>query len=849
MPEVALKPARPLQLSAERARKLLLIRETTEALSRATRLAAMALRAPVAWLGVIDGETVSLASHIGLTAPWSESNCLPLHESFASMVIHAQQGIVIDSVSTDPLTRDIPQLENYVRGAFCAVAVRVGDEAIGVLAVSDGTTRQWSVDELSLLRDLAATVVHDLELYSSSDILEPAEAEATAPDGIMPEGYVTVDASWRFTFINERAEIVLKSRRENLLGRSIWDCFPGLIGTLFHHEYLRAAADGQTVEFEDFCPPLGSWIETRAYPSSNGIAIHVRDVSARWEAQNELREREARYRSMFEENTSAIFMTSPEGHVIEVNRATLDIFGLTHEEALRHRVTDMYADAEDRAHFQALIAEKGAVTDFEVRLRRKDGTLLDCVINATAQRSRTGEIVGYHGTVRDITQQKRAQEKLVESAFQDPLTQLPNRAVFTDRLERLLKHSKRRAGYRFAVLFIDIDHFKHVNDTFGHHAGDTLLTAVARRLEKCVRQEDTVARIGGDEFAVLLDAVSDVGGVTIVADRILVELRQPVTVDGRDVHATASLGVALSMTGYDNAEDIVRDADAAMYRAKQGGRGAYAVFDTDMYSRARAQLAMEAELRNAMHANQLALHYHPVVALEDGGVTGLEALVRWEHPERGILLPGEFMPLAETTGLIVEIGWWVLREACRQLRSWQLEYPQAAFKLTMSVNLSAKQFVQPNLVQKIDTILEETALDPSSLRLDLTEAVVMQNADLAARMLAQLRDRGIHICLDDFGSGYSSLRELRALPISTLKIDPSFVRDMEGGEGEGHAIVQTIIALGRSMAIDAIAEGVETPEQLALLRNLGTRFAQGFLFSLPLDPDAAKLLIAETVVR
>jgi diguanylate cyclase (GGDEF)-like protein/PAS domain S-box-containing protein len=848
MPEAVMKSGARPPLSAERARKLLLIREATEALGRATRLAAMALRAPVAWLGVVDDDEVCLASHIGLTTPWTERGALPLNESFARMVVHARQGIVIDSVATDPLTRDIPQLENYPRGAFCAVAVRIGDEAIGVLAVSDTTTRQWSVHELDLLRDVAATIVHDLELYSSNDTLQAEPAPLTVPDGIMPEGYVTLDSEWHFTFVNERAEIVLRSKRENLLGRSIWDCFPGLIGTLFHHEYLRVAADQQSVEFEDFCPPLDAWIETRAYPSAGGIAIHVRDVSARWAAQSALREREARYRSVFEDTTSAIFMTSAEGSLLEANRATLDLFGITLDEALRCKVTDFYAEPEDREHFRRQIEEQGSVSDFEVKLRRKDGAVLDCVISATSQRSRSGEILGFHGTVRDVTEQKRAQEKLVESAFQDPLTQLPNRAVFHDRLERLLKHSKRRAGYRFAVLFIDIDRFKNVNDTFGHHAGDTLLSAVARRLEKCVRQEDTVARIGGDEFGVLLDAVSDVGGVTIVAERILAELCLPVTVDGRDVNATASVGVALSMTGYDTADDIVRDADAAMYRAKAGGRAAYAVFDTEMYSRARAQLALESELRNAMHANQLALHYHPVVALEDGGVTGLEALVRWDHPERGILLPGEFMPLAETTGLIVEIGWWVLREACRQLRSWQLEYPRAAFKLTMSVNLSAKQFVQPNLVQKIDAILEETALDPASLRLDLTEAVVMQNADLAAKMLSQLRERGIHICLDDFGSGYSSLRDLRALPISTLKIDPSFVRDMED-EGEGHAIVQTIIALGRSMAIDAIAEGVETPEQLALLRNLGTRFAQGFLFSLPLDSDAAKMLIAETVVH
>lgn len=846
MPDVVITPFGRTTLSADRAKQLLRKRESEDTLSRATRLATMALHAPVSLLGVVESDRLFIVTHSGVPEPWSKRGYLPLVESYAALVIAARDPIVVGNIGTDPLTRDIPWLPDYPRGAFCAIAIRVGDDVAAILAVTDSEPRRWKPDEVSLLQDLASMILRDLELLASSDLaLATAAAVDTAvPAAMMPEGFMTVDADWRFIAVNERAAQVLKADAQQLIGRSIWDRFPGLIGTLFHHEYLRAAADQRTVEFEDYCPALSAWIETRAYPAGGGLAIHMRDVSARRAAQNELRDREARYRAMFEDNASAIFLTSRDGYVVEVNRATLELFGVTYEEALRTRVTDLYAESEDRDRFQAQIEGEGSVTDFEVCIRRPDGRLIDCIVSASAQRSRSGEVIGYHGTIRDVTEQKLAQAKLVESAFQDPLTQLPNRAVFIDRLERLLKHSKRRAGYRFAVLFIDLDHFKAINDTFGHHAGDALLVAVARRLEKCVRQEDTVARFGGDEFAVLLDAVAEVGGVTIVAERILHELQQPLAVDGRDVSASASVGIALSMTGYDDADALLRDADAAMYRAKGSGRGAYAVFDTEMFSRARAQIELEAELREAMRANQLALHYHPVVALEDGGVTGMEALVRWAHPERGILLPGDFMPLAESTGLIVEIGWWVLREACRQLRSWQLEYPTAAFRLTMSVNLSAKQFVQPNLVQKIDSILEETGLAPASLRLDLKEAVVMQNADLAARLLAQMRERGIQICLDDFGSGYSSLRELQALPISTLKIDPSFVRELQG-EGESHAIVQTIIALGRSMAIEAIAEGVETPQQLALLRELGTRFAQGFLFSLPLDPEAARSLIAE----
>ncbi|HEX6693214.1 MAG TPA: EAL domain-containing protein [Longimicrobiales bacterium] len=843
MPEATTRTSERSRLTPELARRLLLDARASEPLRRATHLAALALRAPTSLLGVPERERFFLVSQSGLSAPWSELGYLPLQESCAALVCEARDVVVIDNVVADPLTRDTSPLGNFPCAAYCGIGVRVDGVVVGVLSVTDVHPRRWTLDDLVLLRDIAATVIRDIELLALRGTDEPAAAAPTALQ--VPEGYVLLDNAGRFTCLNERAEQVLQRTRDTLIGRSVWECFPGMIGTAFHHELLRVLSDQRGVELEDYFQPLDVWLEVRAYPSNGGIALHLRDVTARQAAQRELREREARYRALFEENASAIFMTSREGFILEVNRATLDLFGYTYEEALAMRAADVYCDVEDRVRFQQEMARTGAVVDMEVCLRRKDGEKIDCVVSATAQRSRTGEIIGYHGSVRDVTAAKRAQEKLVESAFQDPLTRLPNRMVFTDRLERLLKHSKRRTGYNFAVLFIDLDRFKVVNDTFGHHAGDMLLTAVARRLEHCVRQEDTVARIGGDEFAVLLDGIGDVASVAIVAQRILDELAEPVLVDSREVSTSTSVGVALSMTGYDLADEIVRDADAAMYRAKASGRSAYVIFDTEMYGRARAQLALESELRAAMKSNQLELHYHPVVALDDGGVTGMEALVRWTHPERGVLLPSEFIPLAESTGLIVEMGWWVLREACRQLRAWQLEYPAAAFRLTMSVNMSARQFVQPNLVKKIDMILNDTELPPSSLRLDLTEAVVMQNADLAAHLLSQLRDRGIQICLDDFGSGYSSLRELSALPISTLKIDPSFVRAMNGG-GESHAIVQTIIALGRSMAIDAIAEGVETPEQLAALRTLGTRFAQGFLFSLPLDSEAASTLIAES---
>jgi diguanylate cyclase (GGDEF)-like protein/PAS domain S-box-containing protein len=555
-------------------------------------------------------------------------------------------------------------------------------------------------------------------------------------------------------------------------------------------------------------------------------------------------DREARWRALFEESGSAIFMTAPDGAITEFNNATARLLGCD-DAALRGlSLFALLPDAGERDRLLTELKTSGAVPETEVRVLRCDGEALHCLMTLGVRRNMRGEPIGYHGIIRDITAQKAAEQRLLESAFQDPLTGLANRALLLDRLERLLRYSKRRTEHRFAVLFIDLDEFKAVNDTYGHLAGDRLLIHMARRLEQCVRQEDTVARIGGDEFAILLDGIGDVSGVVQVAERIIQELAVPFGEDASEAGIGASIGIALSTTGYEHIDEILRHADTAMYRAKSAGKSRYAIFDTEMFSRMRAQLELELELRQALSRNQLAVHYHPVVALEGGSITGMEALVRWQHPERGILLPKEFMPLAEKTGLIVDIGWWVLREACRQLRSWKDEYPHAAFKLTMSVNLSARQFLHPNLVQKVDAILQETRVPPECLRFDLTEAVVTQNRELASRLLAQLRERGIQICIDDFGTGYSSLAQLRELPISTFKIAPAFVRDLGGEGGDSRAIVQTIIAIGRSMAIDAIAEGVETPEQVDQLRELGTRFAQGFLFSLPLDPHHARELIA-----
>ena len=723
-------------LRPERTRQLLLAAQSEPALARAVRLAATALRAPVALLTVPDGIRLHLASQVGVPEPWAAAGALPLHSSPCRHVLGHAAPLAIGSLAHDPLTREDPPLEGLPRGGYLGVSVRVSGQPVAVLSVRHAVAHVWSEDEITLLRDVGEVLSGELAVLAAG---------------------------------------------------------PGAL------ERVRGEQD--------------------------------------W------RSRENRWRVLLEQSGSGVFTAARDGQLTEVNAAVRQILGVSAEGAGSLLLPELCVRPNDWPLFQRELELQGFVSNRELLLRRWDGGEAHCVISATVRRSERGEVIGYEGVLRDVTEQRQAEQRLLESALHDPLTRLPNRTLLLDRLERLLRHSKRRTGYRFALLFIDLDRFKEVNDTHGHQAGDRLLLGVAERLAECVRQEDTVARIGGDEFAVLLDAIGDATGVIQAAERILSELGQPY----EDVAPTgigASIGIALSMTGYDNVDSILRDADTAMYRAKAAGANRYAVFDAEMDRRMRAQLELETQLKHALTRDQLKLQYHPVIAIEGGKVMGMEALLRWTHPDRGVLLPDDFIPLAERSGLIVDIGWWVIREACRQLRAWQDDYPETGAKLTMSVNLSARQFLQPDLVRKLDAILLETGVDPTHLRLDVTEASVTQNTLLASRLLSQLEERGVKICIDDFGTGYSSLNELRRLPISGIKIAPRFVRELQTPENGSRAVVQTIIALGRSLAIEAIAEGVETPEQLEQLRTLGTRFAQGFLFSLPLDSEHARALLA-----
>ncbi|HKG15717.1 MAG TPA: EAL domain-containing protein [Pyrinomonadaceae bacterium] len=440
---------------------------------------------------------------------------------------------------------------------------------------------------------------------------------------------------------------------------------------------------------------------------------------------------------------------------------------------------------------------------------------------------------------------QESREHFRHAAFHDSLTRLPNRTLLADHLRLAIERALRRPEHLFAVLFLDLDRFKNINDSLGHAAGDRLLVETARRLELCSRPTDTVARLGGDEFAVLLDGLESDTDAVRVAERVQEELMRPFHLGGHEVYTAASIGITLSTHGYEDPENVLRDADTAMYRAKEKGKARYELFDAEMHADALARLRLENDLRRAVEHREFEVYYQPVITLSTGKLSGFEALVRWRHPERGIVGPTEFVPVAEETRLITEIGAWVLGEACRQMSEWRELIPSQQH-LTVSVNLSSKQLTRPGLPELVRRTLRETGLPPHCLKLEITESAVMDNAEGAASLLAQLRGLGIQLSIDDFGTGYSSLSYLHRFPVDALKIDRSFVAKMTDNSENGE-IVRTIVTLASNLGMCVVAEGVETEEQHARLEALGCEYGQGFLYSRPVEAESALALIRRGV--
>ena len=506
---------------------------------------------------------------------------------------------------------------------------------------------------------------------------------------------------------------------------------------------------------------------------------------------------------------------------------------------------DRIHDADrDRVKQEIDAHQKGLTPHFESehRLLHKDGGFRWMLSRGLAVHDATGKTLRMAGSQTDITERK----------VSDPLTGLPNRLLFIDRLGRLIRHSKRHKNHLFAVLFLDLDGFKMINDSLGHLIGDQLLVGVAARLEKCLRSSDTVARLGetftvarlgGDEFTILLDDIKEPADANRAAERLMKALAPPFVLAGKEIFTSISIGIAMSNTAYEEPEDLLRDADTAMYRAKSLGKARFEVFDADMRASVMARLQLETDMRRALERHEFRNVYQPIVALESGRIVGFEALMRWQHPTRGMIGPEEFIFVAEETGLIRDLGWWSLREACRQMSTWRTR-SKAYLDLTMSVNVSAKQLLQPHLVDEMSKLLRETALPPEALKLEITESAVMADPAAAAEMLQQIKSLGVRLAIDDFGTGYSSLSYLHRFPLDTLKIDRSFISGAADGS-DGMEIARTIMPMAKNLRLDVVAEGVETIEQVGLLRRLQCKYAQGYYFSKPLAPEEVPPLLAE----
>jgi len=446
----------------------------------------------------------------------------------------------------------------------------------------------------------------------------------------------------------------------------------------------------------------------------------------------------------------------------------------------------------------------------------------------------------------DLSLKRQTQEHLLYSTLHDALTGLPNRSLFTERLRHAMRRAARHPDDLFAVLFLDLDRFKDVNDNLGHFAGDELLRAVARRLEACIRPEDTVARLSGDEFAILLESITDTSDAGRVAERIEEALSFPINLAGAEVTTSASMGIVTSSMLHDQPEQLLRSADMAMYRAKAAGRARYEMFDRAMHTDALERLRLETDLRRAVEQGEFVLHYQPLVSLRTGRVTGLEALVRWQHPDRGLVHPAEFIAIAEETGLIVPIGKWVLFEACRQITEWHAAHPRDE-PLTIGVNLSVKQFSQPDLIDQVCSALETTGAPAGSLRLEITESAIIDKGRAAISILSRIRELGAQVYLDDFGTGYSSLSYLHGLPIDAIKIDRAFISSMDTDD-KNLRLVRTILTLAEIVGVRAEAEGISTSEQLRELRALNCEQGQGYLFSAPITRDAVDEVLAANPV-
>ncbi|MGD1807528.1 putative bifunctional diguanylate cyclase/phosphodiesterase [Dapis sp. BLCC M126] len=570
------------------------------------------------------------------------------------------------------------------------------------------------------------------------------------------------------------------------------------------------------------------------------------NILAREQAEKGKEISEARFRGIVDNAEDAIISIDQNHRIILFNQGAEKIFGYDVQEVLGKPMNILLAQHLAQVHTGHIEQFSHSEVQAQVMTKRprvfgcrKDGSEFPAEVSIA--KLKINDEVIYTAILRDVTERLRMQEKLEYDASHDSLTNLPNREIFMNCLERAISQTKRNKEYLFALLFLDLDDFKNINDSLGHLAGDELLVTFAHRLQILLRAGDTLARLGGDEFTILLEPIKDIEDALKVAERIHAQLLAPFILNNQEVFINTSIGITLSKDKYNKPEEILRDADTAMYRSKKLGKGGCMIFDEQMHHLAVNRLQLETELRKALERQEFRLYYQPIFSLTTNKILGFEALIRWQHPQKGFISPSKFIPLAEETGLIIPIGLWVLEEACRQLSIWHQKFPHQN-SLTASVNISSRQIRDSTIIEEIDRIIRETNIPAQSLKQELTESILMENMTIATNFLKELRLRDIDVCLDDFGTGYSSLSYLHLFPVNVLKIDQSFVSQIQPND-EKIAIIRSIVNLAHDLDMDIIAEGIETKYQLEKLKELGCEKGQGYLFSKPLEAQALEALL------
>ncbi|MBF0426363.1 MAG: EAL domain-containing protein, partial [Magnetococcales bacterium] len=690
------------------------------------------------------------------------------------------------------------------------------------------------------------------ELETSRLSLARSEATMRAMLETAVSAIITIDHDRRIILFNQAAEHIFGYQANEVVGRNVNLLMPspfreehdGYVARYLrtgerrvvgkNHEVSGRRRNGSTF-------PAYLAVSEVVGESGRLFVGIITDISERREAEERLQ----LARRVFETAGESIVITSATGVIEDVNPAYERITGYSREEAVGQTPALTQSGVHDQAFYQQMwgaLLSRGH-WEGEIWDRRKNGDLFPKWLSISAIRSTNGEARHYVGIFVDISSQKETEKKLEQLAFYDPLTGLPNRMLFRDRLAQALLGSDRGGGLT-GLMFIDLDRFKWVNDTLGHAAGDQLLREVSRRLQGCVRKQDTVSRLGGDEFTIILGALETPEGAAAAAAKVIAKVREAVRLNEQDVFVGASIGIAIYPRDASDLETLVKHADMAMYQAKEGGRNAFCYFSRELHVQAFDRLAMENGLRHALEHGELQLHHQPRVALATGQMLGAEALVRWNKPGQGLISPGQFIPLAEETGLILPMGMWILDQACRQNVAWHADQGVA---LRSSVNLSARQFQQKDLTAAVRGVLEHHALPPERLELEITESMVMGNVEEAIAIMRRLRDLGITLAIDDFGTGYSSLGYLKKFPVQILKIDQSFVRGLPADREDG-AIVDAIISMAHSLGLQVVAEGVETSAQLDELQRCGCEEVQGYLLSRPLAEEGFVSLLRRVAV-